>query len=327
MSPIFRNRASVRALTAALALLASSVALGQSYDPYTGALGAVESQLGDGHQRLARSRLRKAAVAESLTTIAPRTERARERLHKDARALYRVSRGGMLPVAGGMAALLGHASRVSRLEQIVHRDLAAVRALGAESQALRKEAGALEGEIALQERQLSALEVARVGAVRERVTHGSFESTFSGGIAAVPRSEGRTQYGLSVIGGGPSERFTDQRGNLALPVSGPSSIQDATRAESDGPGLEFAAHSGAAVRAAASGRVAFAEPYGSYGKLVIVEHGDRYYTVYGGLAQLEVQVGDDLSKSARLGSTGNEAVYFEVRRGTKTQDARQWLGL
>lgn len=326
MSPTLKSTRAC-AVATGLALLVSSVALGESYDSYAGAVGAVESELGQSQQQLERNRQRKAAVSESLATIAPRTELARERLHKNARALYRVSRGGMLPVAGGMAALLGHASRVSRLEQIVHRDLASVQKLGAESLALRKEAGALESEISSQERQLSALELARAGAVRERVTHGSFESTFNAGVAAAPRSEGRAQYGLSVVGGTPSERFTEQRGNLALPVSGPSSIQDATRAESDGPGLEFAAHAGAAVRAGASGRVAFAESYGSYGKLVIIEHGDRYYTVYGGLAQLDVRVGDDLSKSARLGSAGSEAVYFEVRRGTKTQDARLWLGL
>jgi septal ring factor EnvC (AmiA/AmiB activator) len=130
-----------------------------------------------------------------------------------------------------------------------------------------------------------------------------------------------------VVGGMAHERFADQRGNLALPVSGPASIQEARRAESDGPGLEFASSRGAAVRAAAAGRVAFAERYGSYGQIVIVDHGERFYTVYGGLGGVDVQVGDDVSKSARLGSAGADPVYFEVRRGTKTQEARGWLGL
>jgi hypothetical protein len=40
-----------------------------------------------------------------------------------------------------------------------------------------------------------------------------------------------------------------------------------------------------------------------------------------------VQVGDELSKSARIGSAGADPVYFEVRHGTKTQEARGWLGL
>lgn len=92
-------------------------------------------------------------------------------------------------------------------------------------------------------------------------------------------------------------------------------------------GLELASKPGSAVRAAAAGRVAFAERYGSYGQLVILDHGERYYTVYGGVGSVDVQVGDDLSKSARIGAAGGDPLYFEVRRGTKTQDARSWLGL
>jgi septal ring factor EnvC (AmiA/AmiB activator) len=110
-------------------------------------------------------------------------------------------------------------------------------------------------------------------------------------------------------------------------VVGPDTIQDATRVESEGPGLEFATRPGAAVRAVAAGRVAFADSYGSYGQLVILDHGDRFYTVYGGHASVEVQVGDQVSKSARLGTAGSAPIYFEVRRGTKTENARAWLGL
>ena len=62
------------------------------------------------------------------------------------------------------------------------------------------------------------------------------------------------------------------------------------------------------------------------GKLAILDPGDRY-TRCTGFGPSSRCSGDDLSKSARLGSAGSEAVYFEVRRGTKTQDARLWLGL
>jgi murein hydrolase activator len=324
MSAPGRRLCATYSLTAG-ALLLSSAAFGQGFDPYSATLGVLETQLGQSQLKLEQSRRRKAELAETLTGLGPMSEQARDRLQKNARALYRVSRGGMLPVAGGMAALLGHASRVSRLEQVVQRDLQTVRQLGGEAAALRRQLAELDAQIAAGERELSALEQSRVGAARERVVHGTFQDTFS--VAAAPQVAPHAQYGLSVVGGATSERFSEQRGNLALPVSGPSSIRDATRAESDGPGLEFVANVGASVRAAAAGRVAFAEPYGSYGKLVIIEHGERYYTVYGGLGQLEVQVGDDLSKSAQLGSASTEPVYFEVRRGTKTQDVRLWLGL
>lgn len=316
-----------RALPAGLLLLCASAAAGQAgLDGITRTLGSVESQLGGEQRRLEQARGRKSELSNQLTGVAPERSRIEARLRQNARTLYRVSRGGVLPVAGGLGALLGHASRLSRLERLVQKDLSAAAGLTTRARALESEIAGLEGQIQLSEQKLSTLQAARVDVLRERTVHNSFEAAL--GTGPVQRIPSHAQYGLSVVSGeARTERFTDQKGNLALPVSGPSSIQDATRAESDGPGLEFSGTQGAAVRAAASGRVAFAESYGSYGKLVILDHGDRYYTVYGGLARLEVQVGDDVSKSARLGSVGSQAVYFEVRRGTKTQDARAWVGL
>jgi septal ring factor EnvC (AmiA/AmiB activator) len=316
-----------RALPAGLFLLCASVAAGQAgYAALGDGLGNVESQLGSEQQRLEQARGREQELQAQLAALGPERERSEQRLRQNARTLYRVSRGGMLPMAGGISALLGHASRVSRLERLVQRDLRARVSFGARAQVLRAELSKLAGQVQDSEQKLSALQAARVEALHERSVHHSFESAI--GAAPAQRLPSHAQYGLSVVSGAPlAERFTEQRGNLALPVSGPSSIQDATRAESDGPGLEFSGTPGAAVRAAAAGRVAFAETYGSYGKLVILEHGERYYSAYGGLARLDVQVGDDLSKSARLGSVGAQPIYFEVRRGTKTQDTRAWLGL
>jgi murein DD-endopeptidase MepM/ murein hydrolase activator NlpD len=327
---MFRSRTRACASTFGAAVLLSLASVGGAQlgvDTYSDSIGEVEGQLAAQQRKLGESRARKGQALATLIEIGPSAALARERLQRDARALYRVSRGGMLPLAGGMAALLGHASRVGRLTRIVEHDLADLAGLSKQQTSLQRELVALDAQIAGSERELASLETARAGAVRERSVHRHFESVLASGGPAERASPDRVSYGLSIIGGPVSESFRDQRGSHALPVSGPSSIQDATRPESDGPGLEFAAAQGAAVRAAAAGRVAFSETYGSYGRLVILDHGDRYYTVYGGFAQLDVQVGDHLSKSARIGSTGSGPLYFEVRRGTKTQDARAWLGL
>jgi septal ring factor EnvC (AmiA/AmiB activator) len=316
-----------RSLPAGLFLLCASVAAGQAgFSALGDGLKTVESELGSEQGRLEQARARQQEVNTQLGALGPERERVEQRLRQNARTLYRVSRGGMLPMAGGIAALPGHASRVSRLERLVQKDLQAVSGFAAQARALQGELSSLSARIQASEQELSSLQAVRIEALHERTVHHSFEAALA--TAPAERLPSHAQYGLSVISGGAQmERFVEQRGNLALPVSGPSSIQDATRAESDGPGLEFSGTPGAAVRAAASGRVAFAETYGSYGKLVILEHGERYYSAYGGLARLDVQVGDDVSKSARLGSVGAQAIYFEVRRGTKTQDARAWLGL
>jgi septal ring factor EnvC (AmiA/AmiB activator) len=77
--------------------------------------------------------------------------------------------------------------------------------------------------------------------------------------------------------------------------------------------------------------VAFARNYGAYGLMVIIDHGSSFYTVYGGLASTDVQVGDWVGMSTRVGTLdtgGPDAIlFFEVRRGTRPLDARSWLGL
>lgn len=314
-------------LPAGLLLLCASAAAEQTgLMALSNAMSTVEAELGGEQQRLEQARAREQELHTQISTLAPEREQVTQRLRQNARTLYRVSRGGMLPMAGGISALLGHASRISRLERLVHKDADAAAGFDARERNLRAELNGLASRIQASEQKLSALQTARMAALHER----SAPQPLTSGpvLSAGPRVPSHAQYGLSVVSGAPlAERFGEQRGNLALPVSGPTSIQDASRAESDGPGLEFSGTPGAAVRAAASGRVAFAESYGSYGRLVILEHGDRYYSAYGGLGRLEVQVGDDVSKSARLGAVASEPIYFEVRRGTKTQDARAWLGL
>src|SRR5690349_12150095 len=45
------------------------------------------------------------------------------RVTEHTRALYRLSRAGALPLAGGFEALLGHAARVERLTRMLERDV------------------------------------------------------------------------------------------------------------------------------------------------------------------------------------------------------------
>ena len=65
--------------------------------------------------------------------------------------------------------------------------------------------------------------------------------------------------------------------------------------------------------------------------MVILDHGGSFYTVYGGLGTTDVQVGDWVGMSTRIGSldtAGPDSVlFFEVRRGTRPLEARSWLGL
>ena len=114
-------------------------------------------------------------------------------------------------------------------------------------------------------------------------------------------------------------------------MTGRTEVKQAHREGTDGPGLEILSTAGTSVRAVFAGRVAFADRYGPYGKLVIVDHGEHFYSVSGNLASIDVKVGDEISSGERIGTVGDEGrgamLYFEIRHGTQTIPPSPWLGL
>jgi len=97
------------------------------------------------------------------------------------------------------------------------------------------------------------------------------------------------------------------------------------------PGIDIAAPAGAEIRAVERGRVLFADRLPGYGKMLILDHGKRYYTVYGHLSELAKSVGDRVARGegiARVGgdpSSGRSRLYFEMRRNGKPVDPLPWF--
>ena len=125
-----------------------------------------------------------------------------------------------------------------------------------------------------------------------------------------------------------------QKGRLLWPVPGKLRVgfgtsrhgELGTLIESHGFDIEAAA--GTPVNAAASGKVIFANSLRGYGKLIIVDHGSKYYTLYAHMARFTKQVGDPVVAAeviAYSGYEGRDAVYFEIRQGGKPLDPGDWL--
>jgi septal ring factor EnvC (AmiA/AmiB activator) len=95
-------------------------------------------------------------------------------------------------------------------------------------------------------------------------------------------------------------------------------------------GIEMSLAEGQTVRSVHDGTVAFAGPFTGYGNLVIVEHGDGAYSLYGHLRSLGVERGAHVDAQAPVGESGrnpsgNPALYFELRVDGKPVDPLQWL--
>jgi septal ring factor EnvC (AmiA/AmiB activator) len=95
-------------------------------------------------------------------------------------------------------------------------------------------------------------------------------------------------------------------------------------------GIEISLPEGEPVRAVHEGTIAYADQFTGYGNLVIVDHGDSNYSLYGYLSSIEATRGTHLDAQAQLGTTGrdpsgNPALYFELRIDAKPVDPLQWL--
>ncbi|HTP04717.1 MAG TPA: peptidoglycan DD-metalloendopeptidase family protein [Nitrospirota bacterium] len=96
-------------------------------------------------------------------------------------------------------------------------------------------------------------------------------------------------------------------------------------------GIEIEAHDGESVRAVSDGQVAYADWYKGYGELVILEHGNGLYTLYGNLSRLDLKKGDRVAKGKVIGLAGDTGspkgsrLYFEIRQNGEAQDPLAWL--
>jgi septal ring factor EnvC (AmiA/AmiB activator) len=273
-----------------------------------------------------------AASKKELSELGGKLADAHGRAMLRGRAFYRVTRAGMLPVGGGFGALVTHALRVERARRALAHDLSEetkLRGRGADlSRGLERVA---RDRLALGS-QRSAMDAARLAMEDEARRQSAFDRAFSSSTGA--GSDYVAVYGAGgspqpdqFVGGG----FVSSRGRLLFPVMGRAEVKPAKREGTDGPGLEIKAPLNAGVRAVYAGRVAFADRYGPYGRLVILDHGEHYYSVSGNLATIDVKVGMEVPAGEKIGTVGDEGhgpmLYFEIRHGTETISPAAWLGL
>lgn len=97
-------------------------------------------------------------------------------------------------------------------------------------------------------------------------------------------------------------------------------------------GLGIEADRGDVVGCVHPGKVLFADWFKGYGKLVIVDHGEGYCSLYAHNDEVLVKPGDmvdaeqPLAKVGDTGSLGGTQLYFEIRKNNIPIDPKDWLG-
>jgi septal ring factor EnvC (AmiA/AmiB activator) len=95
-------------------------------------------------------------------------------------------------------------------------------------------------------------------------------------------------------------------------------------------GIEIQAAQGSPVRVVHDGVVAFADTFEGYGRLVIVDHGNQTFTLYGNLDEVHATPGAHVTRDADIGTVGvgianAPVLYFELRVDGRAVDPLQWL--
>jgi murein DD-endopeptidase MepM/ murein hydrolase activator NlpD len=84
-------------------------------------------------------------------------------------------------------------------------------------------------------------------------------------------------------------------------------------------GVDISAPTGTSVRATADGVVTFADRFGGYGRLVVVDHGNGFETYYAHLSSIDVIEGQEIRQGEFVGAVGATGrvtaphLHYEVR--------------
>ncbi len=127
--------------------------------------------------------------------------------------------------------------------------------------------------------------------------------------------------------------FGRKRGSLRMPVQGTITARYGMK-RADGPswkGIFIKSPAGAPVHSVAEGKVIFADTLRGFGKLIIIDHGDHYMTIYGNAQSLNKRVGDTVSNGETVATAGNSGengetgLYFELRRSGQALNPSDWI--
>ena len=97
------------------------------------------------------------------------------------------------------------------------------------------------------------------------------------------------------------------------------------------PGVDLVQEYGAPIKATGAGKVIHAGPFGGYGNMVEIDHGNGLTTRYGHMSAVLVEEGQEINPGdelGRLGSTGRSTgphLHYEVRQDGEPVDPTRFL--
>lgn len=132
---------------------------------------------------------------------------------------------------------------------------------------------------------------------------------------------------------GVSRDIAKAKGKLMRPSAGKVALRFNPNGNPAVRGLGFATSTGAPVRAAHPGVVMFNDTMRGLGRVVVVQHGEAYFTIYAFLSEISVNKGQNVERGQNLGKAGyypdikGSGLYFELRHHQSAVNPETWLDM
>lgn len=125
--------------------------------------------------------------------------------------------------------------------------------------------------------------------------------------------------------------FSRMQGRLKKPVSGTlAGLFGQDRGDGEVWKGVFYQTTPTIVSSIAGGTVTYADELEGFGKVIVIDHGDGYISIYSGLSEIEVAKGYAVAAGNRLGISGTlpsgmEGLYLEVRYNGQAMNPLSWI--
>jgi septal ring factor EnvC (AmiA/AmiB activator) len=264
-------------------------------------------------------------------------------------ALYRMRMIGRLDIAGAPSSILDFFLTQNAMKQVIlsdlellekqARDLEKLNRLEGELAQLVAEKNDLESELNFQIR-IKEKETLKKKAIlseikrKKNLSRAALESLRASARDLDEKMKALYKKGTQSIEG---SSFLRQKGRLSIPVNGKIVSRYGTSQNGNyksftfQSGVDIKVERGEPVRSVFKGEVMFAQWLKGYGNLVIINHGDNYYTLYAHVEEIfrkkgeRVDTGEVIATAGDTGSIKGVRLHFEVRHHGKPVNPMQWI--
>ncbi len=303
-------------------------------------IGALEKKI-KANKAASESLLKQIRVSEAYTS---------QRL----KALYKLSHLGNMPVLASADSIADFFQRKIALERILAYDEAVLARFAEDKAALVKTLAALETQKDKKrsletEHKKQVRVVSRKKARRSELLSDirSKKSLALASVKSLKKAAAELDEKIRMLTQEQSEadpgekmtstKFNSSKGLLKMPVKGKiiSFFGPYKNTEFNvknfQKGIDIKAGKGQPVRAVRKGKIIFSSWFKGYGNMIIIDHGDRFHTLYAHAEEIfkakgeYVEAGEVIATVGDTGSMKGPGLHFEIRHHGKAVNPMKWL--